>query len=150
MRKGRWSPGCERKSVPRRIRAEVVLRQQGRCADCGTRLRIGAFVFDHRPPLALRHEGENANDLDRLAAICFACNEQKTPRDLKEIARTRRLALEHQAFLEGMQQKVPGRRTPSPRQWRQLQRSLGRPLGPASPDEVLEDQTPGLDRERGE
>ena len=60
-----------------------MLRQEGRCADCRTRLIIGFFVFDHRPPLAMRDEGDEANDPDRLAAICWTCDEQKTPKDLR-------------------------------------------------------------------
>ncbi len=67
----------------------------GRCFDCGTRMRLGFFVFDHRPPLALRAEDENANDPDRLVAICRTCDRQCTPRDMREIARTKRLALDH-------------------------------------------------------
>jgi 5-methylcytosine-specific restriction endonuclease McrA len=118
---------CERRWVPGRLRAEILLRQEGRCADCGTRLILGFFVFDHRPPLALRDQGENANDPERLAAICWTCNEQKTPRDLKEIARTKRLAEKHQDHLErqgASSAKVPGRRLPSRRQWAEMQQSL--------------------------
>src|SRR5215211_7885055 len=73
----------ERRSIPRRVRAEIMLRQEGRCADCRTRLIIGFFIFDHRPPLALRDEADDPNDPDRLAAICWTCDEQKTPKDLK-------------------------------------------------------------------
>ena len=115
---------CERKSLPQRLKAEIMLRQNGCCADCGTRLILGFFVFDHRPPLALRDEREDANDPERLAAICWTCDQQKTPRDLKEIARTKRLAEAHQDFLERQASKVPGRRLPSRRQWRTLQESL--------------------------
>jgi hypothetical protein len=61
-----------------------MLRQEGRCADCGTRLILGFFVFDHRPPLALRDHDDEPNDPARLAAICWTCDEQKTPRDMKE------------------------------------------------------------------
>ncbi len=116
---------CERRWVPGRLRAEILLRQEGRCADCGTRLILGFFVFDHRPPLALREQGEDANEPDRPAAICWTCDQQNTPRDLKEIARTKRLAEAHQDFLERQAAKVPGRRLPSRRQWRKLQESLG-------------------------
>ena len=105
-----------------------MLRQEGRCADCGTRLIIGFFVFDHRPPLALREIGDDVNDPERLAAICWTCNEQKTPKDLKDIARTKRIAQKHQEFLEGQREKVPGRRLPSPRQRRELERALTRPV----------------------
>src|SRR5215203_3423849 len=100
MRRRRPFLSPERRSIPRRVRAEIMLRQEGRCADCRTRLIIGLFVFDHRPPLALRDEADDPNDPDRLAAICWTCDEQKTPRDIKEIARTKRLAEKHQDFLE--------------------------------------------------
>src|SRR5215207_249688 len=103
----------ERRSIPRRVRAEIMLRQEGRCADCGTRLIIGFFVFDHRPPLALRDERADVNDPNRLAAICWTCNDQKTPKDLKAIAKAKRLAEAHQDFLERQQEKVPGRPVPS-------------------------------------
>src|SRR3954454_20533671 len=77
---------CERRVIPRRLRAEIMLRQDGRCADCGTRLIMGFFVFDHRPPLALREQADDPNDPERLAAICWICDQQKTSKDLKEIA----------------------------------------------------------------
>ena len=97
---------CERRHLPARLKAEIMLRQQGCCADCGTRLILGFFVFDHRPPLALRGAEEDANDPDRLAAICWRCNEQKTPRDLKEIARAKRLADKHQEHLKRQRLKL--------------------------------------------
>ena len=116
--------GCERRHLPARLKAEIMLRQEGCCADCGTRLILGFFVFDHRPPLALREAGDDANDPDRLAAICWTCNERKTPRDLMEIARAKRLAEKHQEHLERQSRKVPGRRLPSRNQWRRLQAQL--------------------------
>src|SRR3712207_2656596 len=120
---------CERRFVPGRLRAEILLRQEGRCADCGTRLILGFFVFDHRPPLALRDPNENANDPERLAAICWTCNEQKTPRDLKEIARTKRLAEKHLDYLERQRAKVPGRRVASRHQWELLDNHVRRRSG---------------------
>ena len=45
---------CRRRYLPARLRAEILLRQNGACADCGTRLILGFFVFDHRPSLGLR------------------------------------------------------------------------------------------------
>jgi hypothetical protein len=121
-------PRCERRSLPRRLKAEIILRQAGRCADCGTRLIMGFFIFDHRPPLALRAEEADANDAERLAAICWACDQQKTPRDLKEIARNNRIARKHQDFVERQREKKPGRRLPTPSQWRKLERFVGQPL----------------------
>ncbi len=98
---------CQRKHLPQRLKAEIMLRQQGCCADCGTRLILGFFVFDHRPPLALRDSTADANDPDRLAAICWSCNELKTPKDLKEIAKSKRIAEKHQALLERQAEKSP-------------------------------------------
>ena len=126
MRRKRPFDRCERRWIPSRMRGAILLRQDGRCADCGTRLILGFFVFDHRPPLALREQDADANDPERLAAICWTCNQQKTPRDIKEIARAKRLAEDHQSFLERQRDKVPGRRSPSRRQWKTLQQTLRR------------------------
>jgi hypothetical protein len=116
---------CKREAPPPLLRAQIMLRQQGRCFDCGTRMILGKIVFDHRPPLALRAKGDNANDPDRLVAICTVCDQRKTPRDIKDIARAKRLALTQQDFVERMREKVPGRPVPSKRQWGKLVRSIG-------------------------
>jgi hypothetical protein len=123
---------CERRSLPKLLGAKIMLRQGGRCFDCGTRMRLGFFVFDHRPPLALRAEDEKANDPDRLVAICRTCDRQKTPRDMREIARTKRLALDHKDFVDRMRDKVPGRPVPSKSQWKKLIRSIRGPPGSLS------------------
>jgi septal ring factor EnvC (AmiA/AmiB activator) len=128
---------CQRKILPQRLEAEIMLRQQGCCADCGARLILGFFVFDHRPPLALRDKHEDANDPERLAAICWACDERKTPQDLKEIAKTKRLAERQQEHLERQQAKVPGRRLPSRKQWQQMQKALDQQNGPQTPRPLL-------------
>src|SRR4051812_10871456 len=43
----------------------------------GWRLIIGFFAFDHRPPLALRDKADNANDPERLAAICWSATSRR-------------------------------------------------------------------------
>jgi cytochrome c553 len=128
---------CRRRYLPARLKAEILLRQNGACADCGTRLILGFFVFDHRPPLGVRDKEADANDPERLAAICQRCHERKTPQDLKAIARTKRLAAEHQDFLARQRAKVPGRRVPSRRQVLQLEESISRPLRLAAPRQAL-------------
>jgi 5-methylcytosine-specific restriction endonuclease McrA len=80
---------CPRRYVPALLRARIMLNQNGRCFDCGTRLMLGRIVFDHRPPLAPRGQDDDANDPDRLAAICMSCDQRKTSRNLKEIAKTK-------------------------------------------------------------
>jgi hypothetical protein len=114
-----------------------MLRQKGRCFDCGTRMILGKIVFDHRPPLALRVEGDDANDPDRIVAICRTCDQHKTPRDLRQIARAKRIARNHQDFLDRMRDKVPGRPVPSRSQWRKLLRRIG-----ATDDRLRIDGTP--------
>src|SRR5215217_5411288 len=127
MKRRRPFVSPERRSIPRRVRAEIMLRQEGRCADCRTRLIIGFFIFDHCPPLALRDEADDPNDPDRLAAICWTCDQQKTPKDLKAIAKTKRLAEAHQDFLERQRDKVPGRKVPTRKQWRKLEQAIAKP-----------------------
>ena len=69
--------------------------------------------------------------------ICQRCDERKTPQDLKAIARTKRLALDHQDFLSRQRTKVPGRRVPSRSQFERLERSMTRPLQLAPPRRAL-------------
>ena len=128
---------CRRRFLPARLKAQILLRQNGNCADCGTRLILGFFVFDHRPPLSVRARDADANDPERLAAICQRCDERKTPQDLKAIARTKRLAFDYQDFLARQRTKVPGRRVPSRRQFTQLEHSMNRPLRLAHPARAL-------------
>ena len=130
---------CDRRWLPKRLRAQITLRQMGRCADCGTRMILGKIVFDHRPPLAMRAPGDDANDPDRMVAICKSCEQRKTPRDVKEIARAKRLAHDHQDFAERMRDKVPGRPVPSRSQWKKLEREVGAPLNPARSSPVTSD-----------
>lgn len=89
MRRGSL-PHCKRRTLPRRLKTEIIERQKERCADCGTGLVIGSYVFDHRPPLALRDVSADANDPALLAVICTSCDAHKTRRDLREIALIRR------------------------------------------------------------
>jgi len=59
---------CHRRTLPQRLKAEIMLRQQGCCADCGTRLILGFFVFDHRPPLG----GQSAQQGEHAVALVVA------------------------------------------------------------------------------
>ena len=86
---------------------------------------LGKIIFDHRPPLALRAKGDNATTPTGWLRFVPVCDQRKTPRDIKDIARAKRLALTQQEFVERMREKVPGRPVPSKRQWRKLVRSIG-------------------------
>lgn len=115
---------CRRRYLPALLRARIMLRQNGRCFDCGTRLMLAHIVFDHRPPLGLRGQDDDANDPERLAAICRICHQRKTSRDLKDIAKAKRLASDHQDFVERMRDKIPGRPVPSKGQWRKVKEKM--------------------------
>jgi 5-methylcytosine-specific restriction endonuclease McrA len=115
---------CMRRTLPARVRAEILGRQGGRCADCTTHLIVGQLIYGHRPPLALRDPDEDPNDPNGVVAICTVCDQRKTPRDLREIARTKRLATAHQEFVAGQAGKVPGRPIPTRKQRQELAREL--------------------------
>jgi hypothetical protein len=71
-------PRGKRRSLPHRLKAEIILRQDGRCAVCGARLIIGFFVFKHRSPLTLRDDNGDLDGTGHLAAICWTCDQRKT------------------------------------------------------------------------
>ena len=113
MPRSRKLPHCRRRTLPNRLKAEIILRQDGRCTDCGTRLVIGHFVFDHRPPLALRDVCADANHPELLAAICMSCDKQKTQQDLRDIARVKRRGFTYNQFLALERLNVVRRGPPS-------------------------------------
>jgi hypothetical protein len=82
-------PHCRGRAIPRGLKIAILLRQGSCCADCSARLVMGSFVFDHRPPLTLREVSDDANDPERLAAICSKFDDWKIPRDLRDIAQAR-------------------------------------------------------------
>lgn len=79
----------DRRSFSQKRRTEICLRQSGKCADCGEKLRPGMFDIDHRQ--ALIHGGDNEGD--NLAAICFECHKRKTAKDVHGRAHADRIAV---------------------------------------------------------
>jgi 5-methylcytosine-specific restriction endonuclease McrA len=132
IRRAKPFASCAHAAILRRTKLEILLRQKGHCADCGTRLDVERIIFDHRPPLALRSPEEDPNDPEGLAAICPQCDRLKTSRDLAEIARTRRLALDRAEHETRMAAKVCGR----PRLSRHAERALKRYLSEDPTDRV--------------
>jgi hypothetical protein len=103
-----------RKAIPDLVKLKVVLRQNSQCATCGERLgKLEDTQFDHVPALQLRcwdPEAKNtippANDVDSIfakhtdchAAKTFGSKASKRGADVTEIARTKRIAKETEAF----------------------------------------------------
>lgn len=52
---------------------------------CNARLAPGNRIYDHRIPEAISHD----SSLGNCQVICVACDRQKTPGDLTDIARVR-------------------------------------------------------------
>ena len=73
-------------------KAELLLKQNGRCAKCPTKLKAGMFEFDHIQDL--QFEGDN--ELDNWQALCTTgnrCHQAKTRAASKASAHTERLAV---------------------------------------------------------
>jgi hypothetical protein len=103
-----------RKAIPVTVKLQVVIRQHSLCAKCGERLgKLDDTQFDHVPAVQLRcwdPEAKDtippANDVDSIfakhtdchAAKTFGSKASKRGADVTEIARTKRIAKETEAF----------------------------------------------------
>jgi len=72
-----------RSHIPRAVRKAVDAREA--CEACGG---PGPFERDHRHAVALG----GGNELDNLALLCIGCHAEKTRRDVKAIAKAKRIA----------------------------------------------------------
>lgn len=77
----------DRRSFSFKKRAEICLRQSGKCG-CGEKLQPGRYEIDHIA--ALIHGG--SNDDDNLRAICLDCHKAKTRKDVQGRAHHDRIA----------------------------------------------------------
>ena len=64
-----------------------MIRDIGKCANCGTTENKWSFILDHITPIAIG--GEEFED-DNLQLLCKECNAIKTKQDFKDIALARR------------------------------------------------------------
>jgi hypothetical protein len=103
-----------RKAIPDLVKLKVVIRQNSLCATCGERLgKLEDTQFDHAPALQLRCWDPEAkdtippsNDVDHIfakhtdchAAKTFGSKASKRGGDVTEIARTKRIAKDTEAF----------------------------------------------------
>jgi hypothetical protein len=111
-----------RKAIPVTVKLEVVIRQHSLCAKCGERLgKLDDTQFDHVPAVQLRCWDAEAKDTtprsndpefifakhtDCHAKKTFGSREELTRGDVQEIARTKRLAKDTEAFRQRMLAKV--------------------------------------------
>jgi 5-methylcytosine-specific restriction protein A len=78
----------DRRSFSQKKRAEICLRQGGKCG-CGEKLQLGQYEIDHIQ--ALVHDGDNEDD--NLRAICRDCHKAKTRKDVQGRAHHDRIAV---------------------------------------------------------
>lgn len=57
-----------------KVRGEAALRANGRCEQCGVRLPVGGYHFDHIKPDGLGGQPT----LENCAVLCLPCHKAKT------------------------------------------------------------------------
>ena len=75
----------QRRAIPIKLRKEVIDANNGVCPTCGEGSKT--WEIDHIRPVALG--GDNSRE--NLVALCEECHLQRTVRDIKEIAKAKRL-----------------------------------------------------------
>lgn len=107
-----------RKAIPDKVKLRVVIRQSGNCATCRERLgKLEDTQFDHVPAVQLRcwdpvakDTTPPSNEEDCIFAKHVDCHAEKTfgskatkrGADVTEIARTKRIAKDTEAFRRRM------------------------------------------------
>lgn len=84
---GEVVPLERRKARTSQVAQMLFDRQGGVCGICRTFLGVSPFEIDHMAALALG----GSNGLGNLWAICVPCHRSKTKRDMKAIAKVKRL-----------------------------------------------------------
>lgn len=108
-----------RPAIPTRVKLDILIRQEGRCA-CGCRERLGSMdnvEWDHVPALVFRSYNAKtglydppANDPTRIFAKIKAHHDEKTVRDIKSNAKTKRVKAKHEGTFKRKSPKMPGQR----------------------------------------
>jgi 5-methylcytosine-specific restriction endonuclease McrA len=79
-----------RREFSKQTKRDAFLRANGKCEgeNCGARLTLGKFHYDHVIPDGLGGEPS----LDNCAVLCMACHSEKTrKRDVPAIAKAKRI-----------------------------------------------------------
>lgn len=83
-----------RREFSPKVKLAAFQRANGRCEgdDCGGRLTVGKFHYDHRIPDAMGGEPI----LENCEVLCVGCHSKKTRQgDIPTIAKVKRLELRH-------------------------------------------------------
>ena len=115
----------KRKTPTPKMKAEVLIRQEGKCAGCGDTLGRGTpYHFDHIQPL----DSLGSNDVENLQALCKPCHKIKTAQDVKAIAKGRRLRGETGTSKQSFKRPPKGYVSPLSKNHRNYRKQpIGRP-----------------------
>lgn len=83
-----------RREFPKQVKRDAFLRANGKCEgrNCGARLTLGKYHYDHEIPDALGGEPV----LENCKVLCVACHRVKTSHsDVPAIAKTKRIRDSH-------------------------------------------------------
>lgn len=77
----------------RTTKALAFQRANGKCEgeNCGARLTVGKYEYDHENPDGLTGD----NSLGNCVVLCLACHRDKTRADVANIARAKRVQARH-------------------------------------------------------
>ncbi len=94
-----------RREFSKQVKRDAFLRADGKCEDCGARLTVGKFHYDHDTPDALG----GSNLLDNCRVLCVGCHGSKTTQvDVRRIAKAKRVYDKHNGIRK--QSRFPERR----------------------------------------
>jgi 5-methylcytosine-specific restriction protein A len=87
-----WIPAEKRDKLTRKQIAELFLRQDGRCPECGQKLQTKGhipvqFIDEHDLPLW----AGGTNELQNRGLVCRPCAKDKTIREAPQLAKSRRV-----------------------------------------------------------
>lgn len=96
----------KRAEFSRKTKAEAFARANGKCENCGVKIRPGIGPeYDHIIPDAV----DGGNDLSNCKVLCFNCHGAKSnTKDKPEIARTKRVRDKHIGAFVKSGRPMPG------------------------------------------
>lgn len=80
-----------RREFSAKTKAHAFQRANGRCEECGFRLTVGKFQYDHVNPDGLT----GTNELSNCMCICILCHRGKTRKDVERISKAKRMHRNH-------------------------------------------------------
>jgi 5-methylcytosine-specific restriction protein A len=84
-----------RREFSKQVKRDAFLRANGSCEECGARLPVAGFHYDHEIPDGLGGEPT----LDNCAVRCIPCHDRKTRgKDVPAIAKMKRIRDRHQGI----------------------------------------------------